>query len=173
MASELDGDEWLLNVQNGTLDLRSGILAPHDRSNLLTRISPVDYVPGAAFPRWDGLLQQVTGGDAEFQQFLQRVIGYGLTASTREECLFLIYGPGASGKTTFVEAVKTVLGDYALTADFESFIKRRSGGGIRNDLARLHGARFVSGSEVSRGESFDAKLVKQFTGGDRITARFR
>ncbi len=110
------------------------------------------------------------GGDAEHVAFLARVLGYCLTGDTGEEKLFVILGPGATGKSTLIEAFKRALGDYALTADFETFISAK--GGIRNDVARLAGARFVSSIEVEKGRRLAEGLVKSITGGDDVTARF-
>jgi P4 family phage/plasmid primase-like protien len=98
--------------------------------------------------------------------------GYSLTGDTGEEVLFLIHGPEAAGKSTFVEALKATLGDYALTADFETFLAKKGDGGIRNDVARLAGARFVSSIEVDEGKKLAEALVKQLTGGDAVSARF-
>lgn len=171
-ADQLDADPWLLNVANGTLDLRTGRLEPHDIAHLLTKLSAVDYVEGAASPLWQSFLDRITGGDERLAGFLQRAVGYSLTGDTSEEKLFFAHGPAASGKSTFLEAVRGVLGEYATTADFDTFLKRRGGGGARNDIARLAGTRMVIGVEVDQGRELAEGLVKQLTGGDKVTARF-
>lgn len=168
----LDADPWLLNVQNGTINLRTGELQPHKRADHLTKLAPVEYDPDATSTAWGKFLDTVTDGDMELQAFLQRSVGYSLTGLVSEEVLFFVHGPAATGKTTFMEAVRGVLGEYAMTADFESFIKRSANGGARNDIARLAGSRFVSSVEVDDGAKLAEGLVKQVTGGDRITARF-
>jgi len=104
--------------------------------------------------------------------FLQRAVGYTLTGSTAEEVLFFAHGPAATGKSTFLEALKATLGEYARTADFEAFLARRGDGGVRSDLARLAGARLVLGVEVEDGKRLAEGLLKQLTGGDTVTARF-
>jgi putative DNA primase/helicase len=169
---DLDRDAWLLNVNNGTIDLRTGQLREHRREDLLTKLAPVDYTPGAHSALWERFLRDVTGGDEALIAFLQRAVGYSLTGSTEEEVLFFVHGPAASGKSTFVEAVKAILGGYAMTADFEAFLARPTSGGPRNDVARLAAARFVVSIEVDEGKKLAQGLVKTITGGDTVTARF-
>jgi len=171
-AQDFDVDPMLLNVLNGTVELETGRLRPHRQADLMTRLAPVTYEPGARSPTLQQYLDVVTGGDAELQRFLQLIAGYALTGLTREEKMFFIFGPGASGKSTFIDMLKAVLGDYAMTADFETFLKRNGGGGIRNDIARLAGPRFVSSIEVERGGRLAEAMVKELTGGDTISARF-
>ena len=167
----LDQDPWLLNCANGTLDLRTGDLRPHRRENLLTKLAPVAYDPDAACPLWEGFLGRVMDGNAGLVGFLQRAVGYSLTGSVAEQVLFLLHGVGANGKSTFIETVRALLGDYSTQADFTTFLSQR-GEGVRNDVARLVGARFVSAVEAEGGRPLAEALVKQLTGGDTITARF-
>lgn len=170
-ADALDPDPWLLTVENGTLDLRTGALRPPRPGDLITRRAAAIYEPDARSQVWDAFLDTVTGGDGELAAFLQRAVGYSLTGHTSEEVLFFAHGPAASGKSTFLEAVKGVAGDHALTTDFETLLKRPGGGGVRNDIARLAGARLVIGVEVDQGRTLAEGLIKQLTGGDKITAR--
>jgi len=169
-ADELDTDPFLLNVENGTLDLRTGELRPHRREDLLTKLAGARFEASARSSRWDAFLAHVTAGDVALAAYLQRAAGYTLTGSTGEEVLPFVHGPAASGKTTFVEALKATLGDYSTTADFASFLSRDHG--VRNDLARLAGARMVAATEVAAGQRFDTATLKALTGGDTITARF-
>ena len=148
-TKDLDSDPWLLNVLNGTLDLKTGRLMPHGPHQHLTKLAPVECVPDAQHPAWDEFLER-TIPDRDVRGFLARAAGYSLTGDTGEEVLFLIHGPGGSGKSTFGEAMKSLLGDYATTADFETFLQRRETG-VRNDIARLEGARFVLSLEVEEG----------------------
>ncbi len=172
LREELDPHPWLLNVLNGTVDLRTGQLRPHCRDDLLTRLAPINYDPEARSEVWEKFLRDATGGDAAFAAFLQRAAGYSLTGDTSEEVLFFVYGPEATGKTTYIEALKATLGDYATTADFEAFLARPQVGAVRNDIARLAGARLVASVEVDEGKKLAQGLVKQLTGGDTVTARF-
>ena len=168
----LDADPWRLTVLNGTLDLRAGKLLPHFRDDLITKLAPVIFDPNAVCPRWHSFLVRVLGGDPELVDFAQRAVGYSLTGDTREQCLFVLHGAGANGKTTFLEVVRELLGEYAYQADIATFLERKIDGGPRNDVAGLVGARFVTSSEVGEGKRFNESLVKHLTGGDTISARF-
>jgi putative DNA primase/helicase len=167
----LDADPWLLNAQNGTIDLRTGKLNPHRREDLLTHICSASYDPDARSQLWAGFLDQLTGEDQELQKALQRAAGYSLIGSNPERVVFLAVGRGGSGKSTFVEALKNTLGDYARTANFDAFLKKRSGGGPSPELARLRGARVVISIEVDEGQEFAHAAVKSLSGGDTITVR--
>lgn len=167
----LDAHPDLLNVANGTLDLRTGVLRPHDREDYLTRIVEVAYDPEATCPLWEAFLQRIMGGNARLMRFLQLAVGYSLTGHTSEQVLLLLYGTGANGKSTFLETLRALLGDLAAVADFTTFLKRDNEG-VRNDLARLVGIRLVSAVEAESGRPLAEALVKQLTGGDTITARF-
>ena len=168
----LDGAPLLLNVVNGTLDLRTGELREHRREDLLTKLAPVAWVPGSRDPAWERFLEHTTGGDAELAAFLQRAAGYTLTGDTGEEVLFFAHGPTATGKSTLLEALGATLGEYAMTADFDTFLARRGDPGVRTDIARLAGARLVTSLEVEDGKHLAEGLLKQLTGGDTVTARF-
>ena len=168
---ELDRDLWLLNALNGTLNLKTGELQPHKREDLITRLVPAVYDPDAQCPTWLKFLDRITGGNPDLISFLQRAVGYCLTGSTREQCFFVLYGTGANGKSTFLIAVLWLLADYAMQTRTETLLVKR-GDQIPNDIARLAGARFVSAVETESGRTLAEGLVKQMTGGDRMTARF-
>lgn len=171
--AQLDADPWLFNAANGTIDLRSGELREHRRGDLLTRIAPAVYQPDARHELWDAFVETLTGGDGTLASFLQRAAGYSLTGHTVEDVLFFVHGPSATGKSTYLEAKRAALGDdYVMTADFETFLKRRGDSGIRNDVARLAGARLVISVEVDEGKELAEGLVKMLTGGDTVAARF-
>lgn len=170
-AENFDSNPWLLNAANGTVDLRTGELRRHRAPDLLTKMTAAPYEPGASSALWERSLDQWMGGDADLVAFLRRMAGYSLTGSTAEEKLFVVLGPGGGGKSTFVEAIRNAVGDYARTADFETFLQN-GGGGIRNDIARLAGARFVTSIEVDDGRRLAEALVKSITGGDMVSARF-
>jgi len=170
-TEDLDRDPDLLNVANGTLDLRTGELRPHDSDDWLTRLAPVEYDAEATCPLWATFLDRVMGGNERLITFLQRAVGYSLTGHTNEQILLLLYGVGANGKSTFLETLRAILADYSAITDFNTFMKRDSEG-ARNDLARLVGTRLVSAVEAEAGKPLAEALVKQLTGGDTITARF-
>ncbi len=172
---DFDTDPWLLNVANGTIDLRSGTLRDHGRDDLLTKLAPIAYDPKAEASRWKQFLGEIFKGvDAsEVINFLQRAVGYALSGETSEQCLFFCYGQGANGKSVFLETLVTVLGgDYARTVRFESFLAgQRSAQSASGDLARLQGARLVQASEAPGGRPLDTVILKELTGGDTVTAR--
>lgn len=169
---KFDTDPWALNVLNGTIDLKTGILRSHRREDHITRLAPVTHDPKARLDMWDNFLQAITDGDTAFQRFLQVSVGYSLTGVTDEEKLFMPLGIEDTGKSTFLEAIKAMFGDYAATANFETFVARRDTGSTRNDIARLAGARIVVSIEVDEGKRLAEGLVKTITGGDTVTARF-
>lgn len=171
-ADDLDADPWLLNVANGTIDLRTGELRPHRREDLITKLAPVAYDPAARLELFEAFLLQTFGGNADLIRYVQKAAGYSLCGDTREEALFIAHGPTGGGKTSLAEALRAALGDYAATADPESFLtSRRDGAAPRADIARLHGRRLVVGVEVDQDRRMAEGLVKQLTGGDTVVAR--
>ncbi len=167
----LDRDKWLLNVQNGTLDLRTGTLRSHDRGDLVTKLAPVDYDPDAACPLFKAFLRRIFAGDDTLIAFVQRAVGYSLTGDVSERALFILHGSGANGKSTLLEALRETLGDYALRTPTTTLLTKRDDG-VPNDVARLKGARFVSASESEDGRQLAEALVKDLTGGDTVSARY-
>jgi putative DNA primase/helicase len=170
-AARLDAEPLLLNVKNGTLDLRTGTLRPHDQLDLITRLAPVRWDRAADCPRWKAFLDHVLAADKELVQFVQRAVGYSLTGETSERSLFVLHGDGANGKTTFLETLAAALGDYAVRTPTETLLAKRLEA-IPNDVARLKGARFVTASEAGEGVQLAEARVKEFTGRDTLTARF-
>lgn len=169
--AELDTNPYQLNCLDGTIDLRTGRLHRHRREDLITKLAPVTYDPKARDETWERVLRDATGANFELQDLMQRGFGYSITGDTGEEILFLVHGPAATSKSTIIAAIKETLGDYALTADFETFVKRRDSGAPRNDIARLAGSRLVVSIEVDEGKQLAEGLVKMITGGDTVTAR--
>ena len=168
---DLDNDLWKLNVQNGTLDLSSGEPLLHSRDDLITKLAPVVYDVDAQCPRWHAFLDRIFGGDADLLSFVRRAVGYTLTGSAKEEVFFLLYGTGANGKSTFLEVLRAILGEYARTADFDTFL-RKERSGVPNDIARLAGARLVTAQETEGGARLAEVVVKQMTGNDTMLARY-
>lgn len=167
-----DAHDWLLNCRNGTLDLKDGALRPHRREDLLTRLVDVEYDAAAACPTWEQFLDRVMDGNDDLIAYLRRTIGYALTGDTGEQAMFLLYGTGANGKSTFLEVVRALVGDYGRQTDPTTFLARQNSDRIPNDIARLAGARFVSGIEVEEGRRLSEVLIKQVISGDTLTARF-
>jgi len=167
----LDADRWLFNCANGTIDLRTGSLRPHRREDLITKISPVEYDPDAKCPRWEQSLREIFGEDAEVIAFFQRAAGYSLTGVIEEDALFIAYGIGANGKTTTLNTIQKVAGDYGQTMRPSVLMHKRHTGGPSEAEAALQGARFVSTSETGSGQRLDEATVKRLTGRDNIRAR--
>jgi putative DNA primase/helicase len=172
VADDYDRDQFLLTVGNGTIDLRTGELRPCSPNDLISRASTVDYSPTAGCPRWLRFLDEVFGGDEALIQFISRAVGYSLTGDTREQCLFILYGDGANGKSTFLETLLRLVGMHAAITPFSSFLIQRSPGNPRNDVAKLHGARLVKAAESQKEGALDEAIIKEITGGDTISARF-
>jgi putative DNA primase/helicase len=169
-ATELDRDPMLLNLRNGTLDLRTGKLRPHNPADLITRVAPYDYDPDAKCPRFEQFLIEVLP-DAETIEFMWRFMGYCLTASVEEEVFVFCYGAGANGKTKLAEVFKEMLGPYAVTAPMSLLMVQRH---ARHEceMMPLMGARLATFSEIPSGQRFDQKALKSLNGGDEITARW-
>lgn len=168
-VEDLDRNPWLLNVQNGTLNLKTGKLREHRREDLMTKIAPVEYEPDAKAPTWEAFLERILPSE-ELRQFVQRLIGYSLTGDVSAQVLPFFYGAGANGKSTLINTFLTVLGDYGQQAAPELLLSKR--GAHPTELADLKGARLVASVEVEDGRRMAESLVKQLTGGERIKARY-
>lgn len=170
LPAQLDADPWLLNCLNGTLDLRTGQLLPHQREHLLTKLAPVAYDPGATCPTWLAFLDVILRGDVDLIGFLQRFVGYAITGVIREHVLVVCYGTGSNGKSTFLETVGEMMGDYAWQAP-PDLLMLKSLEAHPTDVAGLFGVRFASCIETASGRRLDEARMKMLTGGDRVTAR--
>jgi putative DNA primase/helicase len=170
LPDDLDKDSFLLNVNNGTLDLRAGVLRAHNRADLITKLAPVDYDPNAEMPLIKEFLLEIMNISSDLVPFIQRMFGYSLTGDTREQVLPLCFGVGANGKTTLLGLFQEMLGDYAMATSTSMLMIKRNES-IACDLATLKGMRFVTASGVEDGQRFAESKVKELTGGDLITAR--
>lgn len=168
----LDEQPWALTVRNGTIDLRTGQLGPHERGHLGTKLTNIDYDPAAPCVAWQRTLGVLFAGNQPLIDYVQRAIGYSLTGDTREQVLHLCYGTGANGKSTMLDVLAQLSGEYGLQADFQTFLETGNHSGPRNDVARLAGARLVRSSEVGENKKLNEGLIKSLTGGDIVSARF-
>jgi putative DNA primase/helicase len=171
LPEELDKGTYLLNVANGTLDLTTGALLPHKREDLLTKLTPVEYDPDAKAPRWKAFLARVMDNNENLISFLQRAVGYCLTADVSEQVLFICHGTGANGKSVFLQTVLAILGPYGKTTA-QNLLMASYYDAHPTGVADLMGTRMAVSFETSEGRSLDENLVKGLTGGDRIKARF-
>lgn len=169
-ADTFDRDPWLLNVSNGTVDLRTGKLRPHCRTDFVTRISSVAYDPAAKCPRFDRFLAAIFDADPELVQYVRRVLGYCLTGDTSVHAVHILHGDGANGKSTLTEVLLVVLGEYGSKIEASVLV---SDGRDRHPTERadLAGLRLAVASETEEGKRLDVARVKELSGGDKLTAR--
>ena len=175
-AAQWDATYWLLNTGDdetaATFDLRTGDNRPPDPLDYITKKTSTRCAPsGTPHPLWSSFLDRVTDGNVELQNFLQRYIGYCCTGFTSEHVFVFAYGTGANGKSTFINTIAKIFGDYATVADMSTFIASRTER-HPTDLAKLVGARLVVAQETQKGRRWDETKIKALTGGDKITARF-
>lgn len=175
-ADELDKDDYLLNVQNGTLDLSGDVpvFREHKPDDLLSKICNVNYDPSAKCPEWVRFLDEIMIGDAEKIKYLQKICGLSMTGNTEQETCFILYGSTTrNGKSTFCETMLHMLGDYGLTMKPESLAVKPNADSRQasGDIARLAGCRFLNASEPPKKMLFDVALLKSLLGRDTITAR--
>ena len=170
-----DTDPYLIGVLNGVVDLRTGELTQGDPNLYITKRAPVAYTRGMTNMRWQQFLDFATGGDKEFQDWIQRAAGYSLSGLSRYDILFLVYGPAGSGKNTLVEAIVKCLGSSQYAFPLDSGILALDGGSSRStDLyhwAEMRGRRMVWVDELPDNERIKENSVKKLTGSSEISAR--
>ena len=173
LPQNLDRNKAVIGVKNGIIDLKTGELLPHDKEAYLTKQCPVIYNPDAPEPKlWLKFLSDIFGGDPYMLDYIQKCVGYSLTGSTSEQCAFFLFGTGRNGKSTFLEIVRGILGDYATNIQPQTImVNPKSGNAPSSDIARLKGARLVTSVEPNEGMRLDEGLLKQLTGDDVVTAR--
>lgn len=167
---ELDSDPFILNCLNGTLNPTTGLLQPHSPEDHLTKMINVEYRPDALCPRWEAVINQTFAGDQELIEFIQRALGYSITADVSEQAFFICYGTGANGKSTITTLMTMLLGDYATVAA-PGLLMARKNDAHPTELADLFRVRFASISEVKADAKWDEERIKMLTGGDPIKAR--
>lgn len=176
MPSDLDGGatRFLLTVQNGTLDLHLGELRPHCPEDFITRLAPVEFNRAAKAEHWNRFLERILP-DTDVRTFLQRFIGVCCTGDIGPQVLLFLIGLGANGKSTLLEVLRRLLGDYAHKASFTTFLlsgrDHSDRGKPRPEILALEHRRLVLASEAGPGRRLDMTLLKELTGGDAITAR--
>lgn len=167
--NDFDTNQWVINCQNGVLNLKTGELLPNDLNH--TRIVSVNYNSGAKAPFFQNFLNEIMLGDTHKINYIQKLLGYCLTGSIREECLYICLGNGGNGKTKLFECIKEILNDYCIMASPDILMTREKTT-IPNDIARLKGARMILMSEPDTAKKFSDNAIKSLTGGDCVQARF-
>ena len=173
---EFDNQPYLLNVQNGVLDLKTGELLPHDKKYKLSKITRAAYRPDLMGrpSLWTQALESMMP-DKQEREYLQMWAGYALAGEAIEEKILFLYGEGGTGKSTFTETLAYMLGDYAGTVDIELFLSSRNDGGADKatpGLAKLKGVRLAIGAESGIGRKMNDAKLKNLTGQDTVTTRF-
>ena len=169
--SDLDADPWLLNTQAGIVDLRTGVLGPHDPAALMTRLTAAAPAFDQGAELWSRFLTDITQGDAELSAYLQRLAGYCATGVTSEDILPYFFGVGSNGKSSLAEALTAALGDYALVFAPEVLMEAK-GERHPTELAQFLGVRLALCNEPSSSATWNDSRVKSLTGDATISARF-
>jgi putative DNA primase/helicase len=169
---QMDRYKMALNTPSGIINLKNGDVKAHNPEYYFTKITSVDCADAADCPRWLAFLDDIFAGDKDLIRYIQKAVGYSLTGSTAEQCAFFLYGTGRNGKSTFIDVIRDVFGDYAANIQPETImVKSSQSNAINSDIARLKGARLVTSVEPNEGVRLNEGLLKQLTGDDTVTAR--
>lgn len=173
MPEEMDRDGMKLNTPDGIVDLRTGEILPNNPDMYMTRMTGVEYSPHVSCHRWRQFINEIFDNDQDLVDFVHKAVGYSMVGSTEEQMVFFCYGEGQNGKSVFLNVISEIMGSYAANIQPETIMVKRAGGGsgANSDIARLKGARFVTTSEPDEGARLSEGIVKQLSGGDRVTAR--
>ena len=169
-ASDFDTDPFLLATQDNWVDLKTGRSITPNPDFLVSKALSISHSVQAECPNFRKFLNDVFEEDSELIEFVQRAIGYSLTGSTAEQCLFIMIGDGANGKSTFINVMNKLLGSYGTTAASQTLIAN-GGASVGDDLVDLIGARLITVSETEEGQSLAEAKIKQMTGGDTLKGR--
>jgi putative DNA primase/helicase len=171
---ELDTHPHLLNCLNGTVDLRTGAIGPHDPEHYITKLVHHGYRPEAKCERWLRFISEVMNGKQELVNYLQTALGYSLTGSTIEKAVFVLFGDGNNGKTTLLSTIRTLIPEYATLVQVDSLMTRsEESNNVKADLADLRGARYAMTSESEQGQSLSPAKLKRITQGMGIIKSVR
>jgi len=170
-AAAFDRDPYLLNLLNGTLDLRTGELRPHRREDRLALLAGAAFRPDARCADLERFLEHLVGGDVEFLEYLQRALGFILCGAKLQDVVFLALGQAGTGKSTLLEVLLALLGEYAGTIPFGALLERDRGQGPRPEIVAMRGKRLVCASEAPERAKLDSATLKAISGGDTIAPR--
>jgi putative DNA primase/helicase len=169
-TEDLDADQMLFNCANGTINLILGTFKANDPDDLCTKQSDVEYNPRAECPTWESFLDKILGSNLALIGFIQRAIGYAMTGLTKEQSLFILHGNGGNGKSTLIDVLMRLLGEYAINTPASTLLAKKSDAPTY-DVARLKGVRFVAASETNEQDKMAESTVKSLTGDKTVTAR--
>jgi len=169
-VNEFDNDLLAINCRNGVVDMETGDLIRHSLEQMDLKRVEASYTPGKKSELWEKFLSDIFLGDKELIHYVQVALGYSLTGTTREHKLFIAYGSGQNGKSTLLETILEILGDYGRVAEFEAFLVSDKSSNSRSLEATgtLRGARFAVASETNNSKRWDEAMVKRLTGGDKL-----
>lgn len=172
LPAQMDKYRMALNTPNGIINLKTGEVREHNPEYYFTKVTSVSSSDKAECPLWIAFLNDIFAGDKDLIRYIQKAIGYSLTGSTAEQCAFFLFGTGRNGKSTFIDVIRDVFGDYAANIQPETIMVRSNqSSAINSDIARLKGARLVTSVEPNEGVRLNEGLLKQLTGDDTVTAR--
>lgn len=162
-----DADDFLLGTQNGVIDLKKIVHRPSRPEDYITKEIAVSFDADAKCPLWEKFMTRIL--DLELGGYIQRLSGYTLTGDISDQAFYFLYGSGKNGKTTLIETLSRLMGDYQMAASKNMLEEPWNGDGCKHALAQLPGSRFLHGNETSEGGKFREDLIKEITGGDTLT----
>jgi putative DNA primase/helicase len=166
---QLDRDEWLLNANNGTINLKTGKLQPHNPTDLITRVIDTDFVPDATSDQWVKFLNRIFDNKADLVAYIQRAMGYSITGNQGEQAIFFCHGSGWNGKSTLLGVIRKILMAYSSEVEPAAFmVDKNRGGGPNEAIASLYKVNFVSSTEIEDGQKLSTSLLKRMTGGESL-----
>jgi putative DNA primase/helicase len=167
----LDNNTFLFNCKNGVIDLKTGKLIEHKAEYMMTMQSPIEYDAKATCPEWEKFLLEIFPRDEELVRYVQRAVGYSLTGDIREQCFFILHGRGSNGKSTFLDIIAAIMGDYHKTTEADNLTEKGYSSAASPYLAELRGRRFVHATETHADKTLNETLIKRVTGETEISAR--
>lgn len=167
----LDSNKMLLNTPEGIINLKTFEITHNTPDAYFTKSTSISYSKDAKCPLWEKFLDDIFAKNEELIKYVQKAAGYSLTGATDEQCAFFLYGTGNNGKSTFIDIIRIIFGDYASNIQPETIMVKNNNSSANSDIARLKGARLVTSVEPNEGVRLNEGLLKQLTGDDIVTAR--
>lgn len=171
-SEKFDSNPNLFNCANQTFNLDTLLPQDFNPADFITKSCHIEYDDMANCPIWNKFIKDVFLNREDIIDFVQRFVGYSMTTSTKEQCMFILHGDGRNGKTVFIETLRKLFGDYVTSLPSNSLIRKQIDNGIPNDIAGLKGSRLVTTVETNENVTLDEACIKKVTGSDIIKARF-